>query len=76
MSRDQLVLHLQRKADEKQKHIMASMYMDAIKSQLPERVFKHIQAVISSQIAACDISIRDHEMALERIDYPIIVGYL
>ena len=70
MTRDQLVLHLQRKADEKQKHLTASLYIGSLKSHLPERIFNHIQAVISSQIAACDISIRNHEKDLEDIDYP------
>ena len=70
MTRDQLVSHLQRKADEKQKHLMASLYIDSLKNQLPERIFNHVQAVISSQIAACDISIRDHENHLDDIDYP------
>lgn len=70
MNRDSLIVHIQDKREEKQDHLEASIYMDGLKNELPERVYNHIQAVISSKVAQCDISIRDHERDLERMDYP------
>jgi hypothetical protein len=70
MNREKLIAFLQGKEEEKHRHLEASIYMDGLKRQLPERVFNHVQAIISSNVAACDISIRDHERDLERIDWP------
>lgn len=71
MNREQLVQFLIKKNDELQDHRIAAVYIDGtIKRHLPENVYNHLMAVISSQIAACEISIRHHERDMERMDWP------
>jgi len=70
MIRERLVSHLHLKREEKQEHLNAASYIEKLKTHLPKSVFDHVWAVISSKVAACDISIRDHEKELNAIDQP------